>query len=112
MTNEPKGIALKDLDTELRMSDGMPSHVVFGNKKVNLTRKIAIVQALEVYSDTAIGDKFKAYDLGTRFGLANGKISINIDEAGMIKSSIEKAWPQPGVYVPLCRWLEGVTETT
>lgn len=107
MTEEPKGIALTDIDEEICLRGGTPVNVLSGKKEVKLTRKIAVIQALESHSATEKGDKFKAFDLGMRFDSANGKISISADESVMVKVAIEKAWPQPGIYVPLCRWLEG-----
>lgn len=107
MNEEPKGTMLVDIDKELSLRGGTPVSVLSSEKSVNLTRKIAIVQALEAHSATQKGDKFKAFDLGMRFESANGKISITAEESVMVKSAIEKAWPQPGLYVPLCRWLEG-----
>ena len=106
MTEEPKGTVLTEIDLELHLS-GIPVNVQSSGKATHLTRKIAIIQALETHSETEKGDKFKAFDLGMRFDSANGSIAVDADEAVMIKSAIEKAWPQPGIYVPLCRWLEG-----
>lgn len=106
MTDEPKGITLTDLDEEVCLQKGTPK-VESSGKLVKLTRRIAIVHALESHSDTKKGDKFKAFDLGMRFQSANGDIAIDIDEASMLKLAIESGWPQPGVFVPLCRWLEG-----
>ena len=108
MTNEPKGITLTNLDELLCLNNGTPITILSGKKPTELTRKLAIVQALETHSETEKGEKFKAFDLGMRFESANGQsMAIDAEEAVMIKSAIEKAWPQPGVYVPLCRWLEG-----
>lgn len=107
MPDEPKGTTLTDIDEHVCLNTGTPVNVVSGGKQVQLTRKIAICQALETYSDAAKGDKFHAFDLGMRFSAANSTIAIDSSESEMIKSAIEKAWPQPGIYVPLCRWLEG-----
>lgn len=104
MPDEPKGTTLKDLDEQICLA-GMPVSTKSGKKQTILTRRIAIVQALETHSETE--DKFKAFDLGMQFNSANGELSIDSKESEMIKSALEKAWPQPGVYVPLCRWLEG-----
>lgn len=106
MTEEPKGTTLEDIDEQVLQS-GTPINVVNGGKQVKLTRKIAIIQALESHSSAEKGDKFKAFDLGMRFFKANGQVAIDSDESTMIKSALEEAWPQPGIYVPLCRWLEG-----
>ena len=105
MTEEPKGTTLKDIDDEVCLQEGTPVNVLSAGKPVHLTRRIAIVQSLESHSETA--DKFKAFDLGSRFASANGDISIDSSESEMIKVAIEKQWPQPGIYVPMCRWLEG-----
>lgn len=106
MSNEPKGITLTDIDEELCLN-GTPVDVVSGGKQKHLTRKIAIIQALENHSEIEKGEKFKAFDLGMRFSSANGSLAISAEDAVMIKSAAEKAWPQPGLYVPLCRWIEG-----
>lgn len=105
MTEEPKGITLKDLDEKICLQGGTPIHTISGGKEVDATRKLVIIQALE--SHKGAGDKFKAFDLGMRFESANGRISISSDESVMIKAAIEEAYAQPGIYVPLCRWLEG-----
>lgn len=107
MTEEPKGITLTDLDEELHLRAGTPVEVLQGGKKAKLTRRLAIIQSLESHSETQKGEKFVAFDLGMRFQSANGDISITADEAVMVKAAIEKGWPQPGIYVPICRWLEG-----
>lgn len=107
MPDEPKGTTLKDIDEEMCLNHGTSMSVISAGKQVQLTRKLAIVQALETYSDAAKGDKFKAFDLGMRFDAANGELKISSEESEMVKSALEKAWPQPGIYVPLCRWLEG-----
>ena len=107
MSEEPKGTTLENLDELVCLNEGTPINVKSSGKQVQLTRKIAIAQALETYSDTAKGDKFKAYDLGKIFSKANGTVAINSEEAEMIKSALFLAWPQPGIYVPMCRWLEG-----
>ncbi len=105
MPDEPKGTTLTDIDEHVCLNTGTPVNVVSGGKQIQLTRKIAIVQALETHSETA--DKFKAFDLGMRFSTSNSTIAIDSCESEMIKSAIIKAWPQPGICVPLCRWLEG-----
>ncbi len=107
MSKEPKGTKLIDLDEELCLQGGTPINTLVAKKSVPLTRKLAIIQALSSHADTEKGDKFKAFDLGMRFESANGEVSIDSKESEMIKSAIEKAWPQPGIYVPICRWLEG-----
>lgn len=107
MPDEPKGTALKDIDERICLLGGTPMTVIWDRKKVELTRKLAIIHALETHAETKKGEKFKAFDLGMRFETANGELSIDSSEAEMIKKAIENAWGQPGVYVPLCRWLEG-----
>lgn len=107
MTEEPKGIALKDLDEVIYMQEGTAVSTVSGGKNVELTRKLAVVHALGNYADAVKDDKFKAYDLGMRFTSANGEVSVDADESVMIKLAVEIQWPKPGIYVPLCRWLEG-----
>lgn len=98
---------LKDIDEVMCLQGGTPLKTGSGAKPVDLTRRLAIIQALETYSDAAKGDKFKAFDLGMRFESANGELSIDSKESVMIQAALEKAWPQPGIYVPMCRWLEG-----
>lgn len=104
---EPKGTTLKNVDAFVIMPSGTTINTISAGRKVKLTRKMAIVQALESYSDAQKNDKFKAFDVGIRFEKANGQVSIDSVECTMIKLALEKAWPQPGIYVPLCRWLEG-----
>lgn len=104
-TDEPKGTVLTDIDELVCLRSGTPIDTISGGKPAPLTRKIAIVQALETHEDA--GDKFKTFDLGIRFSKANGSLAIDADESVLIKAALEKAWPQPGIYVPLCRWLEG-----
>lgn len=103
----PKETALKDVDEIISMPSGAAINTLSAGEKVKLTRKIAIVLALEEYSDAERGDKFKVFDLGIRFSKANGRVLITPDECDLIELAIEKSWPQPGIYVPLCRWLEG-----
>lgn len=98
---------LTDIDELVSLKGGTPVKVLSGGEPVNLTRRLAIIHALEDYSDTSKGDKFKAFDLGMGFESASKEISINSEESVMIQAAVEKAWPQPGIYVPLCRWLEG-----
>lgn len=107
MSDEPKGTTLENLEEHVCLNEGTPVNVLSGGNQVKLTRKIAIIQALESYSDAAKGDKFKAFDLGMRFSTANGTVEIDSEESELVKSALEKAWPQPGIFVPLCRWLEG-----
>lgn len=105
-TEEPKGTTLEDINEEISMNTG-PITTVSGGEKVPLTRRLAIVQALATHSDTKGEDKFKVFDLGMRFEKANGQVLIDSKESELIKAALEEAWPQPGIYVPLCRWLEG-----
>ncbi len=106
MTDEPKGTTLTGLDEEILLS-GSRISVAQNGKSVNLTRKIAITQALDKHSGTTKEDKLKAYELARESESANGQILLNHEEAAMIKAAIEANWGQPGIYVPLCRWLEG-----
>lgn len=99
-------IELKDLDAKLSLSTG-PINTASGGKPVILTRKIAIIQALEGYSGAETGDKFKVFDLGIRFEHANGQISITPKESELIQAAVMEGWDQPGISVPLSRWLEG-----
>lgn len=105
MTEEARGIALDGLDEQMHSIDGTPRSTLSGGDQVSLTRKLAIVKALEEFSDA--DDKFKAFHLGMRFNSANGSISISAEESVMIKAAVKKAWAHPGVCVPLCEWLEG-----
>ena len=105
MTEEPKGTTLTDFNEELCLQQGTPINVLRAGKPVHLTRRLAVMQALESPKQTT--DKFKAFDLGMRFMSANGEVSIDSGESEIIKAAIEEEWPQPGIYVPLCRWLEG-----
>jgi len=106
MKEEPKGTTLEGLDEELRLPTG-PINTTWGGEQVNLTRKIAISVALSTYVDAKKADKFIAFDIGVRLHNANGTVAISGDESTLIKLALEAAWPQPGIYVPLCRWLEG-----
>ena len=103
---EPKGITLKGLDEHLSLVE-TPVFTKRGGKEVPLTRKLAVTQALETHSDAKKEDKFLIFDLGLRFRNANGSVEISAEESVLIKSALEPAWPQPGLLVPLCRWLEG-----
>ncbi len=107
MGTEPKGTLLKDIDEELSLKGGTPVTVLQNEKPTRLTRKLAISQALESYTEAKKADKFTAFDLGMRFQSANGEVSISDKESVLIQAALESQWPQPGIYVPLCRWLEG-----
>lgn len=98
---------LTGIDELVTLKGGTPVKVLSGGEPVNLTRRLAIIHALEDYSDTSKGNKFRAFDLGMRFELDDEEISIDSEESVMIQAALEKAWPQPGIYVPLCTWLEG-----
>lgn len=106
MTEETEMIELKNLDAELSLSTG-PISTASGGKQVILTRKIAVIQALEGYSGAETGDKFKVFDLGIRFEHANGQISITTKESELVRAAVMAGWDQPGLSVPLSRWLEG-----
>lgn len=107
MAEEPKGTTLTGLDEIVCMQGGTPVSTLHTGKQVTLTRRLAVARSLETHSDTERGDKFKAFDLGMRFESANGQIAIDASESVMIQNAVEKEFPQPGIYVPMCRWLEG-----
>ena len=103
---KPKGIELKDLDEVLSLA-GNPVLTLRCKKEVPLTRKLAVVNAVETYSEAEKDDKFVLFDLGLRFYNAGDSVKIDAKESVLIQAAIEVAWPQPGIYVPLCMWLEG-----
>lgn len=107
MTEEPKGITLEGLDENLVTISGEPINTVLDGKPVPLTRKTALVAALETYEDSGKKDKFAIYDLGLRVYAAKDSVKIDSKESQLAQSAVEKAWPQPGTYTQLCRWLEG-----
>lgn len=86
---------------------GKPIKTLVDGKQVTLTRKIALVAALETYEDSGKKDKFAVFDLGLRVHAAKDSVKIDSKESQLAQSAVEKAWPQPGAYTQLCRWLEG-----
>ncbi len=101
----PAQTTLKELDKVLTLSTG-PVGTVSGGKQVALTRKIAVIQALENHSKAEKGDKFKVVDLGIMFEKANGQISVNEKQLELIRAAVTESWEQPGICVPLRRWLK------
>lgn len=95
---------LKQLDEELVMQ-GAPARVSHGGATVNLTRKIALIHALETNDKAKPGQKAMAYDLSVRLGKSNGSITVTPDEAIILKEAILNRWQMPVLGVPLERWL-------
>lgn len=96
---------LEGLDEHICLRGGTPVSTIRGGETVVMDRRLAVVQALECYKEAE--DKFKVFDLGMRFEKANGSVDVNDEEAALIQKALDAEWPQPGIYVPLCRWLEG-----
>lgn len=107
MTKEPKGITLKGLDEVLTSMSGTPLKTSVDGESVPLIRSIALMQALETYTDGKKEDKFKIFDLGLRLHNAVVSMDINVEESVLAQAAIEKAWPQSSVFASMCRWLEG-----
>ena len=101
---EIEDVTLEGLDEEICLRGGTPVSTIRGGETVVMTRRLAVVQALE--SHKGAEDKFKVFDLGMRFEKANGSIVLNDKEVVMAQKAVDSAWPQPGIVVPLARWLE------